>query len=344
MAIVHRVGGGGGGGGSEGDYLRAVGEGEDLDGEGVRYRVRPSVGDGSIEVTSLGSGFEVVRYDVSFHGEHRVGFEFPSGHFELECCLDGALRVREGQGGEGTLGAGAVALSPRGAVGGVVSYGGGVRYRAVSVTGTWSGVEAYLAGFGVGAWRDTRAESAARAQYAGRAPGFRGVVRPLEDVFLHRRASPGRRLFLESRVLDALGAVVDELDGPDDERSGARARARAGAEAGVVLAPYEVAALRRVPGILWGARHSPPALAELARACSMSVRRLTTGFRALYGTSVMEHHRRRCLDRAAVLLVETGWTVERVAHEVGYASASNFGYAFRRDRGVSPARFRRAHA
>nr|BFE98941.1 hypothetical protein GCM10020241_06170 [Streptoalloteichus tenebrarius] len=102
--------------------------------------------------------------------------------------------------------------------------------------------------------------------------------------------------------------------------------------------------MRRVPDLLWQRRHAPPTLAELARASSMSVRRLTTGFRALYGTSVMEHHRRRCLDQAARLLVETDWTVDRIGHEVGYSSASNFVYAFRRDRGITPARFRRARS
>ncbi|WP_344523035.1 AraC family transcriptional regulator [Streptomyces albiaxialis] len=281
-------------------------------------------------MTSLGSGFEVVRYDVEFRAGSEVEFALPAGHFELECCLDGRLRVREADGGEGELRAGDVALSPRGAVRGVVSYGERERYRAVSVTGTWAGVEAHLAGFGVGAWRDTRPECLARAQYAGRASGVRNAAGPLEEIFLHRRSSTGRPLFLESRVLAALGAVVDAMDAP----------VRA-VDSGIRLAPYEIDVLRRVPDVLWAARHAPPTLAALARASSMSVRRLTTGFRALHGTSVMEHHRRRCLERAAVLLVETEWTVERIAHEVGYASASNFGYAFRRERGVSPARFRR---
>lgn len=105
-----------------------------------------------------------------------------------------------------------------------------------------------------------------------------------------------------------------------------------------------MAALRRVPDLLWQQRHAPPTLSGLARASCMSARRLTTGFRALYGTSVMEYHRRRCLDRAASLLVETDWPVARIGHEVGYSSPSNFGYAFRRDRGTTPARFRRAHS
>ncbi len=142
-----------------------------------------------------------------------------------------------------------------------------------------------------------------------------------------------RLLYLESRLVAALAALVDGL-AADPPATG---------PPGPALATHEVAALRRVPGLLWQRRHAPPTLAELARASSLSVRRLTTGFRALYGDSVCAYQRRRCLDRATALLVETDWPVSRVGHEVGYASPSNFGYAFRRDRGTTPARFRRAH-
>ncbi|MCZ0995615.1 hypothetical protein O1L44_24620 [Streptomyces noursei] len=42
----------------------------------VRHRLRPEVGDGTIEVTSLRSGFHIVRYDVAFVGGHQVGYTF----------------------------------------------------------------------------------------------------------------------------------------------------------------------------------------------------------------------------------------------------------------------------
>ncbi len=58
----------------------------------------------------------------------------------------------------------------------------------------------------------------------------------------------------------------------------------------------------------------------------------------------MEYHRRECLERAADLLVETDWTIERIGSEVGYAAASNFVYAFRRRLGCTPAEYRRTHA
>ncbi|MFD7666480.1 helix-turn-helix transcriptional regulator [Streptomyces sp. NPDC059788] len=300
----------------------------------VRHRLRPEVGDGTIEVTSLRSGFHIVRYDVAFAGGHQVGFAFPGDHFELEHCVDGRMHISESSTGAGDLQARSVSLSPRCATDGVVEHGDGERYRAVSVTGTWTGLESYLGGLGAGELPAIGPERVARERYLGRSTALRPVAGPLEEIFLHRRTSPGRLLFMESRLVAALGALIDGLTATVPSEEGGD----------LALDDHEVVALRRVPEMLWRERHAPPTLAEVARASSMSVRRLATGFRALYGMSVMEYHRRRCLDRAASLLVETDWPVARIGHEVGYASPSNFGYAFRRDRGISPARFRRAHS
>ncbi|WP_217196518.1 helix-turn-helix transcriptional regulator [Streptomyces buecherae] len=312
----------------------------DARGDGtVRHRLRPEVGDGTIEVTPLHSGFHLVRYDVAFAAGHRIGYRFPGDHFELEHCVEGRVRVSETAAGADELHAGSVALSPRRATGGVVAHDPGERYRAVSVTGSWARLDAYLGGLGARSLPAVGPEHVARERYLGRSAALRPVAEPLAEMYVHRRASPGRLLYLESRLVAALAALVDGLAAAPP----ATTPPATGAP-GPALAAHEVAALRRVPALLWQRRHDPPTLAELARASSLSVRRLTTGFRVLYGDSVWAYHRRRCLDRAAALLVETDWPVSRIAHEVGYASPSNFGYAFRRDRGTTPARFRHAHA
>lgn len=110
------------------------------------------------------------------------------------------------------------------------------------------------------------------------------------------------------------------------------------------LADHEVAALHTVPLILWRERHELPTLAEVARLLSMSPKRLTRGFTSLFGLPPLQYHRRHCLERAADLLIDTDWTVERIGSEVGYAAASNFVYAFRRRLGCTPAEYRNTHS
>lgn len=47
------------------------------------------------------------------------------------------------------------------------------------------------------------------------------------------------------------------------------------------------------------------------------------------------------IERASVLLMDTNWTIDRIASEVGYADAYFFGRQFRRIQGQSPGRYRK---
>ncbi|GAA2613108.1 hypothetical protein Stube_11010 [Streptomyces tubercidicus] len=170
MTHVHQLAGVAGSRTSEATYAAyyaSIAQVEESGDGTVRHRLRPEAGDGTIEVTSLRSGFDIVRYDVAFAGGHRVGYSFPGDHFELEHCVDGRMSIRETHSGAGELRARSVALSPRCATEGVVAHGDGERYRAVSITGTWSGLTSRLGGFGVDALPDNRPESVAREQYLG---------------------------------------------------------------------------------------------------------------------------------------------------------------------------------
>lgn len=106
-------------------YLASIARAEPGHDGTVRHQLRPEVGDGAIEVTTLRRGLSLVRYDVEFSGPHRVEFRFPGDHFELEHCLGGRMRIRESGTGTGEMRASAVSLSSRSALEGVVEYAPG---------------------------------------------------------------------------------------------------------------------------------------------------------------------------------------------------------------------------
>jgi AraC family transcriptional regulator len=83
----------------------------------------------------------------------------------------------------------------------------------------------------------------------------------------------------------------------------------------------------------------PPALAELAKMCSLSVRQLTRGFRTSRGCSIKDHIARSRIEAAKRLLLG-GDSVKTIAFAVGFASPSSFAYAFRAVSGVTPRQFR----
>lgn len=84
---------------------------------------------------------------------------------------------------------------------------------------------------------------------------------------------------------------------------------------------------------------NPPSLRELSRQVGINVKKLTTGFRAVYGMSVFEVLQEHRLEQAYFLLTSGKMNVSQVAYRVGY-SVAHFSTLFRRRFGVSPSELR----
>ena len=94
-----------------------------------------------------------------------------------------------------------------------------------------------------------------------------------------------------------------------------------------------LSAIHREPGRGW-------TLDRMAAIAMMSRSSFTERFRATVGVSPGEYVRRMRIARAAALLEETGSTIDWIAREVGYGSASALGKAFRGTVGLAPGRYR----
>lgn len=103
------------------------------------------------------------------------------------------------------------------------------------------------------------------------------------------------------------------------------------------LAPWQ---LKRIDDRLIEIREAPT-LAELAELCSISVRQLTRGFRASRGCTVGSHVAMSQMDHAEQLLTKD-LSIAAIAETLGFSSASNFCYAFRRATGKTPGQHREA--
>lgn len=85
---------------------------------------------------------------------------------------------------------------------------------------------------------------------------------------------------------------------------------------------------------------SVPTLTELGEICGLSARQLTRAFRASRGCSIGDHITRCRLEQAKRLLGSDDDSIKAIAHALGFASPSNFSYAFRRATGLTPRQFR----
>ena len=139
----------------------------------------------------------------------------------------------------------------------------------------------------------------------------------------------GRRLFLESRVLELLACQVEEM---------LAAQGR-GAPSHPRLKDEDLDRVRLARDILVKDLGNPPSLVQLARLCGLNQKKLKLGFRQVYGGPVYEYFREYRLERARGLLAGGQWKVGEVAFQVGYWSLGHFSQAFRRRFGQNPRDF-----
>ena len=99
--------------------------------------------------------------------------------------------------------------------------------------------------------------------------------------------------------------------------------------------------IRKAKIILEENMASPPSLDDLADRVGMSLSKLKTVFRKVYGRPPYAYLRQQRMERALYLLFNTEMSVIQVAFEVGYASPSRFSRAFADQYGFNPSEIRR---
>ncbi len=82
-------------------------------------------------------------------------------------------------------------------------------------------------------------------------------------------------------------------------------------------------------------------LNEMARLVHLSRAQLVRRFRARYGASPMQWLGEQRIEAARHLLLETDWTLEAIAHQLGWNDAAFFSRQFKARVGVSPGSLRR---
>lgn len=85
--------------------------------------------------------------------------------------------------------------------------------------------------------------------------------------------------------------------------------------------------------------NNPPSIQGLAQQVGLNRLKLNQGFHQVYGTTPFRYLRNCRLALARHLLTTSEFTVETVAHKVGYTSRSNFASAFRQQFGLNPKTF-----
>lgn len=102
------------------------------------------------------------------------------------------------------------------------------------------------------------------------------------------------------------------------------------------LATWQV---KKVKDMMNGSVGKWPSVADLAEACGISRYHLSRSFHQATGSTITEYSAMVRMLHAKALLSEERMAVGAVAKRIGFRSTSSFSTAFRRETGMSPARF-----
>ncbi len=175
-----------------------------------------------------------------------------------------------------------------------------------------------------------------------------------EDHALDVAAMHGRHLVLDEDLRQVAAALARELGGIGGPDSGQLCQAllvclliglrrQATADHGPAASASDVHLVGQVERVMRRNLHRHLTRTQLAEALAISPVHLARLFKAAAGCTLHERLSALRLAQARLLLRDSTLPLERIAHEVGYRSASHFSRAFKQDAGQSPRAYRLEH-
>lgn len=80
---------------------------------------------------------------------------------------------------------------------------------------------------------------------------------------------------------------------------------------------------------------------RICKSVNISKSVLYKTFHDYFGCTVSDYIKQKRIDKAAVLLKKTDLSIEEISVQVGFSSASYFSIIFKKQKGISPIKYRK---
>ena len=298
--------------------------------KGITYDIKPKYGKGTIQIYNLLGNVMLLVYDFVFSEDIITVFNLTEDYFEIEYCIDGCMYIEEEKAGDTCFGPNHLSVSLSQDMKGTIKRCADQKYQGVSITANKHALSSYFGSTGIGVWHDTieNLGDQLRSEY------YLGLNTPPEiaNIFLQmfscRLPVKSRTLFYESKVMEVFSQIVSnevvKHEGCDV----------------VALSPYELEKIKDIPQMLLNQPFELPNLLSLSEMLAINPKKLTKGFKRVYGDTIFSYHRKLALSRAVSMLLNTDIPISEIAYDSGYSSPSNFCAAFKKQYGVTPLKYR----
>ena len=298
--------------------------------KGIVYDIKPEYGKGSIQIYNLLGNLMLLVYDFVFFEDIITVFDLAEDYFEIEYCIDGCMYIEEEQAGNTCFGPNNLSVSLSQDMKGIIKRCANQKYQGVSITANKQALSSYFGSTGIEVWHDTieTLEDELRSEY------YLGLNTPPEisNIFLQmfncRLPVKSRILFYESKVMEVFSLIISNEVVKNE-----------GCDV-IELSPYELQKIKDIPQMLLDKPFELPNLLSLSKKLVINPKKLTKGFKLVYGDTIFSYHRKLSLSRAASMLLNTDNTINEIAYDSGYSNPSNFCAAFKKQYGATPLKYR----
>jgi AraC-like DNA-binding protein len=149
-----------------------------------------------------------------------------------------------------------------------------------------------------------------------------------DEVFLSDPSNPMHQMILKNRIMLLLEYFLSKLYRSVKAKEGTAVKK---------LKSSDLNKLMEIESILVrDFSTSPPTITMLAERTGMSVSKLKTAFKKVYGTGIYEYYQKNRMQKARTLLLTGQYNVKEVGLHLGYTNLSNFSLAFKKEFGILP--------
>lgn len=140
-----------------------------------------------------------------------------------------------------------------------------------------------------------------------------------------------RIMYQHARVLDLLIRYAEELAVEDGKRLGGRFN----------FSQEDIQAILQAGEWKLEQLDEPLQLKEAARKLNLHPKKMSEGFKMVFGDNFSRMVIEKRMEKAKHLLRNTDMSLESIAFEIGYCNTSAFIRAFKRETGITPANYRK---
>lgn len=149
-----------------------------------------------------------------------------------------------------------------------------------------------------------------------------------DEVFQTGEANPLQNMIVKNRILILLEHFLSKIYRKMEEEPSQTPRK---------IKASDMSKLMEIESLLvrdFG--QPPPTIALLAEKTGMSISKLKSAFKRVYGTGIYEYYQKNRMQKARAMLLTGQYNVKEVGTQLGYSNLSNFSLAFKKEFKILP--------